>query len=467
MKVEQVVAKNLKREYNVIVAAKEIDGKIASRLNELSKKIKMPGFRPGKVPLSLVKKNYGQSIMGEVLELVVEESSRDALSKEGLKPALQPKIEIITFEEGKDLQYKMEFEILPEVPEVDLSKIKIEKPTANVDEKEVDEAISRIASQHKHYNPLKEERAAKKGDAVEIDFKGFVDGEAFEGGEAKNFRLELGSNSFINGFEAQLEGTNAGDKIEVNVTFPESYHAERLAGKPAKFEVTIHKILEVETHKELDDEFSQHMGFETMDKLKEAVSQQIEKEIGEATRSFSKKNLFDAFDKECAFSIPEQMLEMEFEAIWKQVEEARKSYPESEEFKKSDSELEKEYREMADRRVRLAIFLADVGKKHNITVSNEELNRAVLDEARKYPGQEKAVFEFYQKNPQQMMALRGPVLEEKVVDFILGKVKTEDKVMSLEELRSYGQEKTTGADKKKPASSKKSSGGKAAPKKKK
>ena len=436
MQVKQVSADKLKREYTITVPANDISSKINERLQALGKNAKVAGFRPGKVPPQVIKKQYGKNVMGEVLDQMIQQTSSQALADEGIRPALQPKIEIIgDFEEGKDLEYKMELEILPEIPEVDLSKIKIEKPKANVGDKEIDEALERIARQAKSFNPV--DRKAKKGDAVLIDFKGFVGDEAFEGGEAKGHTLELGSDSFIPGFEDQLVGTKAGDKKDVNVTFPEQYHSDDLAGKEAKFEVTVHEVQEA-APQEVNDELATQLGLESLDKLKEAITEQMNGEIEQACRTKAKKALFDQLYEQYVFDTPEEMTELEFKSIWQQVEQARAADPDSEEFKgKSDKALEKEYREMAERRVRLGILLADIGNKQELTISQQELTNAIMAEARQYPGQEQKVFEHYQEHPEHLEAIRGPLLEEKVVDFILEKVTVKEVETTLEDLQKF------------------------------
>ncbi len=442
MQVEKITlddGNDLKRAFNITVNAGDIDLQVDEKLEQISKTLKMPGFRPGKVPMKLVKKNYKKNVMGEVLEDVVKKSSAEALAKEGLRPAVQPKIEVVDFSEGKDLKYKMEFEIMPDVPEMDFSKITIEKPTAETGDKEIDEAIGKIVENSKHFHAVKKDRAAKKGDAVLIDFKGFIDGEVFEGGEAENHQLELGSGNFIPGFEEQLIGLNKGDNKDVEVSFPEDYHAEHLAGKPVKFEVKIHEVQEVHV-KKADDEFAKGLGLKDLADLKKSIKEQMDGEINQACRNIAKKELFDNLDEISNFSVPAEMVRLEFDSIWEQVKKAKEADPDSEEFKKSDDDLEKEYQKMAIRRVRLGILLSDLGHKNDIAVANNELQQAVMSEARRYPGQEAQVIEYYQQHPEHIEALKGPILEEKVVDFILEKVNVKEKKLSIEELRNLENE---------------------------
>lgn len=434
MKIEQVSAQKLKREYKVTVPANDFSTKMDQRLAEIAKKMKVPGFRPGKVPAKVVKQQHGQAVMGEVLQLVVEQSSREALKKENAKPALRPDIKIEKFEEGADLTFTMSFEVLPDVPEVKLEGITVTRPKVELEDEKVDEALKRMGEQMKHFHDKKDGAKAQKGDGVKIDFKGFIGDEAFEGGEAQGHTLELGSGQFIPGFEEQLIGSKAGDEVTVKVTFPKDYHSADLAGKEARFEVKVHKVLEAHGNT-IDEAFAKELGFEDMKVLRDAVRQQLEGELAQACRARAKKQLFDVLNEKVNFDLPEKMLEMEFEAIWPQVERARKETPDAKEFKgKSDEALKEEYKKMAERRVRLGILLAEMGAKQNIKVSQDELRGAIIAEARQYPGQEQKVIEYYQQHPDQIESFRGPILEEKVVDFILEKVKVEEKKMTMKEL---------------------------------
>ncbi len=435
MNIEQVKSDNLKREYNITVAGGDIESAVDKRLKRMSKRVKIAGFRPGKVPLNIVKSKYKKDVLGEVLDDMLRDSSQEALKKEELRPAMTPKIEITEFEEGKDLKYKMEFEILPEVPEVDFSKVRIEQYDIDVGDDEVEAGIKRIAEGHKHFHPIKGNRAAKKGDAVIIDFKGFIDGEPFTGGSAEGHQLELGSNTFIAGFEEQLIGKKAGDEVVVESTFPDDYHAEHLAGKDVKFEVAITEIREVEKHEKIDDEFAKHLGLKDLKALQDTIRKQIEHEAENSVRSLMKKQLFDELDKECKYDLPEQMVEAELEAILQQIRGVAE-----EEGEEPDDKTRAECQNMAERRVRLGILLAEIGRRNDIKVTQEEFNNALMAEARNYPGQETKVLEFYKNNPQHLENFRGPLLEEKVVNFILDKAKIDKKSLTLEELREKEKE---------------------------
>lgn len=439
MQVTELKNEGLKREFEITLQAKEISKKVDERLAKVAKTIKMPGFRPGKVPLSIVKKKHGREILGEVLEHAVADSSQKVLKERELDPAVQPKIEISSYDpekEDADLVYSISFEIYPDVPEVDLAKIEIEKSIIEVTEKEVKDGMERLKQSQKNFKPIKKARAAKKGDAVVIDFVGKTDGKAFEGGAANDFQLELGSGQFIPGFEEQLEGSKKDDKVLVKVSFPKEYGSSELAGKDAEFDVTLKDILEAQTPEE-NDEFAKTLGMESLDKLKDAIKEQISKDFEVITRTKLKKDIFDALDNKYKFEVPESMVDMEFKSIQESAgntEEVKKA------SEKEKQEQDKEFKELAERRVRLGVILADLGKKNAINVSEDELRRSVFDQARNYPGQEQRVIEFYQKNREALDRLKGPILEEKVVDFVLSKVKTKEKRVTTEELLKFAQE---------------------------
>lgn len=428
IKVKQTKAENLAREYAVTVAASAVTNHINQRLGAIQKTFKMPGFRPGKVPLELVKKNYGKSVLGEALEALVRDSSAEAMKKEGVRPALKPDIKVEIFEEGKDLTYRMSLEILPEVPAVDFSKIMLQKEEKSITDKEVEETLNRLLQEHKHYHLIEKPRPAQKSDRAVIDFTGYMDGKPFEGGKAEKFPLVLGGENFIEGFEDQVIGMNIGEKKRIKVSFPKQYHKKDMAGKPVEFDVALHEIHEEHKQEKADDHFAQHMGFKNVYDLAKTIRSSLENEAKQQSRLDLKKQLFDWLDEQHDFPVPAKMVEMEYQSVWQQVQQARKANPDSEEFKgKSDKDLEKEYRRMAERRVRLGILLSEIGAKNNVQVTNEELSRAVLEQARQFPGQENRVYDFFRKNPGELEGLRGPILEEKVVDFILSKatLKTE------------------------------------------
>ena len=435
MQVQEISTEGLKKEFSVTISAKDIDEKVEHRLVEVGKTIKMPGFRPGKVPLSLLKKRYGQAVMGEVLEQAVNDSSRQALDERGLRPAMQPKIEVTKFEEGEDLEYKMEIELLPEFRPMDFSKLELERITVDVPDDEVTQAIENLASNYRDTKPLEKDRPAKKGDTIILDFDGSVDGKKLPGMAGQDHALELGSNRFIEGFEDQLIGASKGDEITVNVTFPQEYANDELSGRDAVFECKIKDIQET-LPQPIDDELAKKFGEESLDTLKERVREQIGNDYAGVTRSKLKRQLLDKLAEAHDFPVPAGMLDSEFEVIWRQVQEDReKGELDPEDADKDEETLKEEYRAIAERRVRLGLLLSEVGRINAIEVTQDELNRALLQEVQRHPGQEREVFDFFQKNPEAMNNLRAPVFEEKVIDFITELAKVEDRHISPEDLR--------------------------------
>ncbi|MCZ4281993.1 trigger factor [Kiloniella laminariae] len=451
MQVTETNADNLKREFTVVVPATDIDAKIDSRLVELSSQVKLPGFRPGKVPMTMLKQRYGKSVMGEVLEALVNETSQNIISERSLRPAMQPKIEVTSFDEGKDLEYTIAFEIIPDVEPMDFSTLKLEKISVEVPASEVDEALERIAANHKTTVALKRKRKAREGDIVTIDFKGTVGGEALPGMAGDDFKLELGSGQFIPGFEDQVVGANVDDDVTVNVTFPEGYGNEKLSGKDAIFEVKV-KDIEETAAAEIDDALAEKLGEENLEKLKARVAEQIKGEYDRVAHSRLKRDLLDKLAESHDFGVPESMVESEFEGIWRQIESDKdQGKLDEEDAAKSDDELKAEYQAIAVRRVRLGLLLSEVGTKNQIEVTQDELNSALLQEARNYPGQEQAVFEFYQKNPQAIANLRAPVFEDKVVNYIVDLAKVTEKSMSPDELRKAFEAEGVSTSEEKPA----------------
>jgi len=350
-----------------------------------------------------------------------------------LLPALEPKVSIDSFDEGKDLIYNISFEIYPEVPNFDFSTISLERPKVTVEDKDIEEGLNRLQKAQRKLKPIEDNRAAKKGDTVVIDFEGSIAGEKFPGGTANNYRLELGSGSFIAGFEEQLEGAKKDERLDVKVTFPENYGSAELAGKDAVFAIKVNDILESELP-EANDEFAKTIGFEDIAKLKEAIGKQIEDDFAGLAKIKLKKELFDKLDKECNFAIPEGMIDLEYSSLLQNDNEEVTTGTEEEKTRNA------EYRELAVRRVKLGILLAELGKANSLNVTEDELRKAVFEQVRKFPGQEQRVIEFYQKNKDAMDHLRGPILEEKVVDFILSKTNITDKNISQKELLEFSQE---------------------------
>ncbi len=430
MQVTELKNEGLKREFEITLKAADLSKKVDTNIINLAKRIKMPGFRPGKVPLALVKKQHGKQVLGEVLENTVADTSKKLMQERKLFPALEPKIQIASFNEGADLVYNISFEIYPEVPEFDFGKIKLNRPKVDISAKEIEEGLEALQKSQKQFKPLKKPRAAKKGDTVVINFEGSIEGKKFEGGSANDYRLELGSGSFIKGFEEQLEGAKKDEEVEVKVQFPANYGSANLAGKDAVFAVRINDILESELP-EADDELAKKLGFEDLAKLKEAIEKKLENDFDNLAKVKLKKELFDKLDKECNFDVPEGMVELEYNSI------LQNDTDEVKPGSKEDVKRQKEYRELAVRRVKLGILLADLGRINSVNVTEDELRKAVFEQVRKFPGHEQQVIEFYQKNQSAIDQLRGPILEEKVVDFILAKTTITDKKTSTKELLEF------------------------------
>ena len=456
MQVTETSAEGLKRAYTIVVDAKDIEGRIDARIGEIAQTANLPGFRPGKVPLSLLKQRYGDSVMGEVLEEAVNTGTTQALTDNELRPAIQPKIEVTKFEKGEDLEYTVEVEVMPTIEATDFSKISLERLKVEPGDAEVQDAIQRLADAQKTF-VVEEGRKAADGDAVVIDFVGSVDGEEFEGGKAEDYTIELGSGTFIPGFEPQLVGSKAGDHVKVEVSFPEEYGAAELAGKQAVFEVDVKEVKVAETAA-IDDAMAERMGLENLEALQTAIREQIGSDFDNVARTRMKRELLDQLADTHDFDVPEGMVDQEFEAIWQQIEQQRAAgNAEEEDADKSEDELKEEYRGIAERRVRLGLLLADVGEKNNIEVQQEEVNRAMAEQARQFPGQERQFVEFYQQNPEAMNQLRAPIFEDKVVDFVVELASVTERSVTADELMKEPEEA---------AKPKKKAKKKAAPKKK-
>lgn len=434
MQVTEVAADGLKREYKVVVAASEIQGKVDARLKKLAKTVRIPGFRPGKAPLTLLKKQYGRSVMGEVLEQTVDEGSRRAIEDHKLKPALRPKIEVTRFDDGADLEFKLDLEVLPDVPEVDVKAITLTREVVEIDPERVTKAIENLAKARRRFEPLAEPRPVADGDQVTIDFRGSIDGEAFEGGSAEGFDLVIGSDSMIPGFEASLIGKDAGTPLTIEATFPADYGRDDLKGKTAHFEVTIREI-KAAAPVVVDDDFAKELGTEGLDDLKAKVKARLADDYKGIGRSKVKRALLDDLAERCSFGVPEGMIELEFQAIWRQLEdEMKRTESTFESMGQTEEELRAEYRTIAERRVRLGLVLSDIGMKNEVKVEGAELQQAVIEQARRYPGQEKQVFEYFRDTPAALEQLRAPIFEDKVVDFLLELAQVTDVPVTIEEL---------------------------------
>lgn len=434
MQVKELKQDGLSYEMEITLKAADIDSRVETRLRETGKTVNIPGFRPGKVPLNILKQRYGRMVMGEVLEKAVNESSARVLQDKELKPAIQPKIEVKEFEEGKDLIYAMSVEVLPAFEIADFKGLKLEKPVTEPADKDVEEALEKIAENREHTKKVETRRGAKEGDTVVIDFHGRTadDNKEHEGMHAHDHDLKLGSGQFIPGFEDQLKGKKSGDEVEVKVSFPEEYGAEELAGREAIFDVKIKELREPGEVK-IDDAFAKELGLDDLKALKEAVAEQLQQEYDGQSRMVLKKRLLDYLDDVHAVEIPPTMLELEHKNILDQLELERQRAPEEEKKDLTDEEKQ-EYKDIAARRVRLGLILSEIGRRNNLSVSDPELQKAVIAEAQKYPGQEKDVFDYYAKNRQALESLRAPLYEEKVVDYILELANIEEKAVSPEKL---------------------------------
>lgn len=434
MQVKEIKSEGLKYEMEVTLTAKEIDKHVDERLAEIAKTAKMPGFRPGKVPMPVLKQRYGKSVMGEVLEKAVNDTTQKVFEDKKIKPALQPKIEVVSFDEGSDLTYKMEVESLPEIKVQDYKKYELEKPVAKVADKEIDEALERVAANNADAQPISGKRASKDGDILLINFKGRTadDNVEHEGMAAEGHQLKLGSGQFIPGFEEQLVGKKAGETVEVKVSFPEQYGAADLAGRDAIFDVEIREIQEEKTP-EINDEFAKRLGMDDLAALRKAITEQIQKEYDQVSRMRLKRVLLDKLDDEHDFDLPQGMVDLEYDSILRQVKQERQQQAQEGEPELEEGE-EEELKAIAERRVRLGLILSEVGVANNIQISDQELQRAVIEEAQKYKGQEAQVFEYFRNNRQALEGLRAPLFEEKVVDFIVEQIKVKEKEVSAEDL---------------------------------
>jgi trigger factor len=442
MQVTETLSEGLKREFKVVVPAAELDLRVNERLNELKGRVQISGFRPGKVPVSHLKRIYGRSAMAEAIEATVRDTNSQIVTERGFKLAADPKVTLPTEQADvekliagqTDLDYTVAIEILPPIELADFKTFKLTKLSADVAEAEIDEALGRIAEQNKPYaaKPAGEKAATK--DRVTIDFAGSIDGKAFEGGTGGDVVVEIGTNTFIPGFEEQLIGVAAGDQRKIEATFPAKYINAELAGKVASFDVTV-KSIETPQPSAIDDEFAKKLGLDSLAKLRGAVKDRLEREHTAMARQKLKRQLLDQIDANHKIEPPPSLVDDEFGRVWSQVQTELEA--EKKTFADEDTTEEKareEYRKIAERRVRLGLVLAEIGEKNKITVSDDEVSRAVVEQARQFPGQEQRVWEYYRKNPQALASVRAPIYEEKVVDFVLELAKLDEKKVSREEL---------------------------------
>ncbi|WP_417524806.1 trigger factor [Marinovum sp.] len=434
MQVTETLNEGLKRGYAITVSAAELEEKVNEKLAEAQPDIEMKGFRKGKVPMPLLKKQFGQRLLGEAMQETIDGAMNKHFEDSGDKPALQPEVKMTNedWKEGDDVNVEMSYEKLPEIPEVDLKSISLEKMVAKAGDDEVDEALKNLAETAQDFKARDEGAAAEDGDQVVFDFVGKVDGEAFDGGSAEDYPLVLGSGSFIPGFEEQLVGVKAGEEKDVTVTFPEEYQAEHLAGKEAVFSCTI-KEVKAPVAAELDDELAKKFGAESLDALKEQIRERLEAEYNGAARQVTKRALLDALDEKVKFDLPPTLVEAEAKQIAHQL--WHEENPEVQGHDHDTIEPTEEHNKLAERRVRLGLLLAELGQKAEVQVSDAEMTQAIMNQARQYPGQERQFFEFVQQNQQMQQQMRAPIFEDKVVDFILEQAEVTEKEVSKEELQ--------------------------------
>lgn len=459
MEVTETLNEGLKRELKVVVPATTLEQSLADKLAEIARTANIPGFRPGKVPVSHLKKVHGKGVMAEVIQASIESGTGKALEERKLKPAYQPEIALTEDQDkindiidGKaDLEFSLTFEVVPDIEIKGFDGLKAEKHVVTVADSDIDEALANLAEQYTDYAEDDKGDKAAEGDRVTISFVGSIDGVEFEGGTANDVPLVLDSNSFIPGFEDQLVGVKTGDEKTVKVTFPEDYQAEALAGKDAEFAVTVGQV-SAPKDTVIDDEFAKKLGLESLEKLREAISDRIAEEYAEMTNAKLKRDVLDFLDKEYQFELPSKLVDSEFDQIWQTLEQQMQS--ENRSFEDEDTTEEKareEYRAIAERRVRLGLVLGNIGEEAKVTIAEQELEAALMDRARQFPGQEQQVFEFYKKTPEAMMELRGPIFEQKVVDHIVANADLPEKKLSRDEMIAILEDADEDATEKKPA----------------
>ncbi len=433
MQVTETLNEGLKRSYKMVLSAQALEDKVTSKLKEAQPEIELKGFRKGKVPLPLLKKQFGQRVLGEAMQESVDDAMKAHFAEKGERPAFEPDVKMANDEwkEGDDVEIEMTYEALPEIPEVDLGTLKLERMVVKADDAAVDEALKNLAESAQDFKDRKKGTKAKDGDQVVVDFVGKVDGEPFEGGAAEDYPLTLGSGSFIPGFEGQLVGVKVGEEKAVTVTFPEEYQAEHLAGKEAVFDCTV-KAVKEPVAAEIDDELAQKYGAEDLAGLKQQIGERLEQEYAGAARAILKRNVLDALDEKVTFELPPTMVETEAKQIAHQL--WHEENPEHEGHDHPDIEPTEEHTKLAERRVRLGLLLAELGQKAEVEVTDAEMTQAVMNQARQYPGQEREFFEFVQNNPQMRQQMRAPIFEDKVIDYVVELAEVSDKEVSKEDL---------------------------------
>ncbi|EJF86159.1 trigger factor [Bartonella rattimassiliensis] len=468
MQVTETLNEGLKREIKIVVPAKDLEEKLNERLDDTRDKIKLNGFRPGKVPDRHLRKMYGKSFMVEILNEILSDAPRSILADRNERAAMQPKIDIDEDEktlDGKsDFAFSLKYEVLPQIEIKDFKHIEVIREVATIPEQDVDDQVNRVLSSTRNYS-LKE-GASEEGDRITIDYQGKLEGVLFEGGADNDAQLILGSKQFIPGFEEQLVGVKAGDKKTISIKFPDNYSAAHLAGREAEFDITIKAVFKPDELK-VDDEAARKVGLESLDRLREVIRGQIESQYGAMTRQKVKRQILDALDDDYNFEIPEGLLEIEFNNIWAQVnDDLKKAGRSFEDEGITEEEAREEYRILAQRRVRLGLVLSEIGMKVGVKVSEDELKAAVFDQVRQYPGKEKEIMDFFRKTPEAVEHLRAPIFEEKVIDHLLAQIKVTDKEVTIEELmKEYDESDATEEKLAKKKSAEKTSSKKKAPKK--
>ncbi len=468
MQIKETTNEGLKRAYTVTIPAKEIDERVNSEVKKIAPQVKMPGFRPGKVPANLVRKMHGEQLHAQTLNDMIRESVDKVMADNKLRPAMQPSVELDEgYEEGKDASLSVELEILPEIDAPEVDGLALERLTVPVTDEQVDEAVERIASNNKSYKDAAKTKKAADGDQLIIDFVGRVDGTEFEGGKAENTPLTIGSGQFIPGFEEQLTGVKTGDKKTITVTFPEDYPAENLKGKEAEFDVTVQQV-KVPTDTKIDDEFAKNLGLEGLDKLKELLRGQLEQETSGRTRTQMKRQLLDTLAAGHDFAVPQGMVDAEFEQIWAQLQQEAARSDDAETMLKEMDDEKDDYRKIAERRVRLGLLLSEIGQKNGVEVNANEMNMLIQQAAQQYRAEDRERFiQYVQQEPMAAAQLRAPLYEDKVVDFLFDKAEITDREVTREELEAAIEaEETTEEKPKKKAAAKKKPAAKKAPAKK-
>ncbi|MEX0308243.1 MAG: trigger factor [Ruegeria sp.] len=434
MQVTETLNEGLKRGYNIVVTAAELDDKVNEKLTEAQPEVEMKGFRKGKVPMALLKKQFGQRLLGEAMQETIDGAMNQHFEDSGERPALQPEVKMTNedWKEGDDVEVAMSYEALPEIPEVDLKSVELEKLVVKANDEAVEEALNNLAETAQNFKARRKGSKAKDGDQIVFDFVGRVDGEEFEGGSAEDYPLVLGSNSFIPGFEEQLVGVKAEEEKDVNVTFPEEYGAEHLAGKDAVFNCTIKEVKEP-VAAEVDDELAKKFGAEDLAGLKAQIAERLEAEYAGASRAVMKRALLDVLDEKVSFDLPPSLVEAEAKQIAHQL--WHEENPDVEGHDHDPVEPTDEHNKLAERRVRLGLLLAELGQKAEVEVTDAEMTQAIMNQARQYPGQERQFFEFVQQNAQMQQQLRAPIFEDKVVDYIVELAQVADKEVSKDDLQ--------------------------------